>query len=350
MADQVHDLPGAVRPVAVLAVDCRAGGRKSSRSRRRSSCASSATGRSSPSRSHCWRPGCSSSASSAATCARSARRSPSPRACACSTGCAATGNAATRASAAPTSARSRRSTRRVISIPTSASTACTARCSTTMTTNARSMIQRRLKREKREALSSPAMRRADEKRKCLDLPDGRLRAVARQGRRSPAINEGMKKCPTRSRSPPSRQRPRPPRPAGRHREAGGPGRPDRCCRGTAATLVGQSLLAPAPAAAAKQSAGTSHLEPGQLDEYYVFHSGGQSGEVRVFGLPSMRELMRIPVFNRCSATGWGQTNESRKILTEGLTAETREFLATSGGIYHERRPAPPAYVVHRRHL
>jgi nitrous-oxide reductase len=103
--------------------------------------------------------------------------------------------------------------------------------------------------------------------------------------------------------------------------------------GTAATLAGQAILAPAPAAAAEQGAATSHLEPGQLDDYYVFFSGGQSGEIRIFGLPSMREMTRIPVFNRCSATGWGLTNESRKILTEGLRPESREFLADKGGIY-----------------
>ncbi|KQV23663.1 nitrous-oxide reductase [Rhizobium sp. Root1203] len=76
------------------------------------------------------------------------------------------------------------------------------------------------------------------------------------------------------------------------------------------------------------------VKPGELDEYYVFVSGGQSGEIRVVGLPSMRELMRIPVYNRCSATGWGLTNESRKVLTEGLLPQTREFLAKRGGVYH----------------
>ena len=72
--------------------------------------------------------------------------------------------------------------------------------------------------------------------------------------------------------------------------------------------------------------------------------------MRIIGLPSTRELMRIPVFNRCSATGWGLTNESRKILTEGLLPETKEFLEERGGTTCNGDCAPPAHVVHRRHL
>ena len=63
----------------------------------------------------------------------------------------------------------------------------------------------------------------------------------------------------------------------------------------------------------------TYVAPGDLDEYYMFASGGHSGQVYVFGLPSMRHLVTIPVFAPYPATGYGFDDDTKAMMGEDLS-------------------------------
>jgi nitrous-oxide reductase len=58
----------------------------------------------------------------------------------------------------------------------------------------------------------------------------------------------------------------------------------------------------------------SYVAPGEKDEYYLFYSGGHSGQVYVAGIPSLRHISTIPVFAPYPGTGYGFDEESKKML------------------------------------
>ncbi|HEX5635565.1 MAG TPA: TAT-dependent nitrous-oxide reductase, partial [Gammaproteobacteria bacterium] len=70
----------------------------------------------------------------------------------------------------------------------------------------------------------------------------------------------------------------------------------------------------APAESTAGEYGKYEVPPGKLDDYYMFSSGGHSGDVRIYGLPSGRTLKQIPVFNMDCMIGWGITNESKAVI------------------------------------
>ncbi len=93
--------------------------------------------------------------------------------------------------------------------------------------------------------------------------------------------------------------------------------------GVVALTLFVSQCAPSAPKSAKRTTGTSdiavaaqktYVAPGDLDEYYFFASGGHSGQVYVYGVPSMRHLSTIPVFTPYPATGYGFDDESKEML------------------------------------
>lgn len=64
----------------------------------------------------------------------------------------------------------------------------------------------------------------------------------------------------------------------------------------------------------QEAALKTYVAPGDLDEYYVFKSGGHSGQVYIYGIPSMRHLATIPVFTPYPATGYGFDKETKEML------------------------------------
>lgn len=85
---------------------------------------------------------------------------------------------------------------------------------------------------------------------------------------------------------------------------------------TAIFLLGTTGCKPknAGSAAADDAASRVYVAPGKYDEVYNFVSGGFSGQVTVYGLPSGRLLRTIPVFSTDPQTGWGYSENTLPML------------------------------------
>lgn len=64
----------------------------------------------------------------------------------------------------------------------------------------------------------------------------------------------------------------------------------------------------------KTNAEKVYVPYGEKDEYYLMASGGHSGQMFIYGVPSMRKIRTVPVFSPDSATGYGYDKESKEML------------------------------------
>jgi len=65
------------------------------------------------------------------------------------------------------------------------------------------------------------------------------------------------------------------------------------------------------------AAANSYMATGKRDEFVAFSSGGQSGQVIVYGIPSMRLLKYIGVFTPEPWQGYGFDESLKAVLAQG---------------------------------
>jgi nitrous-oxide reductase len=70
----------------------------------------------------------------------------------------------------------------------------------------------------------------------------------------------------------------------------------------------------APLGSATDAAQRVYIAPGKYDELYAFMSGGFSGNVTVYGLPSGRLLQQIAVFSQYPEKGYGYSEQTKAML------------------------------------
>ena len=79
----------------------------------------------------------------------------------------------------------------------------------------------------------------------------------------------------------------------------------------------------------------TYVPSGKMDEYYLFSSGGQSGNVVVIGVPSMRILKNIAVFTPEAWQGYGYGDVGTEAVLDGGNVDGTKI--RMGDTHH---PAP----------
>ena len=85
---------------------------------------------------------------------------------------------------------------------------------------------------------------------------------------------------------------------------------------TVSVIIGFNACKPknVGSAISADAAEKAYVAPGKYDEFYNFVSGGFSGQLSAYGLPSGRLLRVIPVFSVDPEKGWGYSEETKPML------------------------------------